>query len=132
MFEGLDQLLGLDVIESSPQRMRARLAVKDKLKQPFGLVHGGVYAAVAESLASIGTALAAAPDGKHATGMANNTTFMRPILEGTIHAVALPRHRGRTTWVWDVELRNDAEQLCAASRVTIAVREPGPSRESGS
>ncbi len=132
MLEGLDQLLGLELIESSPQRMRARLAVRDKLKQPFGLVHGGVYAAVAESLASIGTALAAAPDGKHATGMANNTTFMRPILEGTIHAVARPRHRGRTTWVWDVELRNDAEQLCAISRVTIAVREPGPNRESGS
>lgn len=118
--------------------MQARLAVQDKLKQPFGLVHGGVYAAVAESLASIGTALAVLPAGKHVMGMSNHTTFMRPILEGTIHAEGLPRHHGRTTWVWDVEISDDAGKLCASCRVTIAVRDPpgpqdaGVSRESGS
>lgn len=138
MLEGLDQLLGLEIVTASPQRMQAQLPVHDKIKQAFGLVHGGVYAAIAETLASMGTALAVLPEGKHAMGMSNNTTFLRPILEGTIHAEALPRHHGRTTWVWDVEIRNDAEKLCAASRVTIAVRDPrvapadGVSRESGS
>lgn len=129
MFEGFDQLLGLEIVESSPERMQGRLAVQDKLKQPFGLIHGGVYATVAESLASLGTALAVLPDGKHAVGMSNNTTFMRPILEGTIYAEARPRHRGRTTWVWDVEITNDAQKLCATSRVTIAVREPPEARD---
>jgi uncharacterized protein (TIGR00369 family) len=54
--------------------------------------------------------------------MSNHSTFLRPIGQGTIHAVARRRHRGRTTWVWDVELTDDEERLCAVSRVTIAVR----------
>jgi uncharacterized protein (TIGR00369 family) len=63
-----------------------------------------------------------AADGKIGLGMSNYSTFLRPIEAGTIHAVAVRRHRGRTTWVWDVEMTDDAERLCAVSRVTIAVR----------
>ena len=94
-----------------------------------GLVHGGVLASIAESLASIGTALAAAQSGSVAMGMSNNTNFLRPILEGGIHADARPRHRGRSTWIWDVEINDDAGRLCALSRVTIAVR-PAPATSS--
>jgi 1,4-dihydroxy-2-naphthoyl-CoA hydrolase len=57
--------------------------------------------------------------------MSNSTNFIRPITAGTIHAEAKPRHRGRTTWIWDVEITNDAGALCAMGRVTIAVR-PAP------
>jgi 1,4-dihydroxy-2-naphthoyl-CoA hydrolase len=62
-------------------------------------------------------------DGKVAMGLANQTSFMRPITEGTIHAVATVKHRGRTTWVWDVEITNDQGQLCVLTRMTVAVRE---------
>jgi uncharacterized protein (TIGR00369 family) len=62
--------------------------------------------------------------GLTAMGMSNNTTFLRSITAGTIHAAGRPLHRGRTTWVWDVEIRDDDERLCATSRVTIAVRPP--------
>jgi len=86
------------------------------------LVHGGVLASIAESLASVGTAVAVHETGSHATGMSNYTTFMRPLLQGTIHADARPRHRGRTTWIWDIEFTDDAGTVCAVSRVTIAVR----------
>ncbi|GAC1442118.1 MAG: hotdog fold thioesterase [Solirubrobacteraceae bacterium] len=122
--EGFDALIGLELQESSPELMRATVPVREKIKQPFGLVHGGLYATVAETLASLGTALAVLPDGKHAMGMSNNTTFLRPITSGTVHAEGRPRHRGRTTWVWDVDFLNDDGRLCASSRVTIAVREP--------
>jgi uncharacterized protein (TIGR00369 family) len=104
--------------------MTGHLPVTLKVCQPMGLVHGGVYAAVAESLASIGTGYAVMAEGKAAMGMSNNTTFMRPATEGTIHGVATAIHRGRTTWVWDVEIRNDDGKMCAVSRVTIAVRDP--------
>jgi uncharacterized protein (TIGR00369 family) len=57
-------------------------------------------------------------------GLSNQTSFLRPITEGTIHATARPRHRGRTTWVWEVDFHDDAERLCALSRMTIAVRDP--------
>jgi uncharacterized protein (TIGR00369 family) len=59
-----------------------------------------------------------------AMGMSNNTTFLRSITAGTIHATARPRHRGRTTWVWDVDISGDDGRVCATSRVTIAVRQP--------
>jgi uncharacterized protein (TIGR00369 family) len=64
------------------------------------------------------------PEGKLAMGLANQTSFLRPITEGTIHAVARVQHRGRTTWVWDVEITDDAGRLCVVTRMTIAVRPP--------
>ena len=62
-------------------------------------------------------------DGKSAQGLSNQTSFLRPILDGTIHAVARRRHRGRTTWVWEVEITDDQGRLCALVRMTIAVRD---------
>ena len=61
-------------------------------------------------------------DGKTAQGLSNQTSFLRPIFEGTIHAVARRRHKGRTTWIWEVEITDDQERLCALVRMTIAVR----------
>jgi 1,4-dihydroxy-2-naphthoyl-CoA hydrolase len=120
---GFDALYGLELIEVSGDVACGRVVVRDELRQPAGLVHGGVYAAVAESLASYGTALAVMPEGRIAMGLSNNTSFIRPVTGGTIHAMARPRHRGRSTWVWEVELLDDDDQLCALVRVTIAVRE---------
>ncbi len=120
---GFDALYGLELIEVSGDVVCGRVLVRDELKQPAGLVHGGVYAAVAESLASYGTALVVMPEGRMAMGLSNNASFIRPITGGTIHAMARPRHRGRSTWVWEVELLDDDDRLCALARVTIAVRE---------
>jgi uncharacterized protein (TIGR00369 family) len=119
-----DALYGLEVLDASDERVTAQVAVRDAIKQPMGLVHGGVYASVAESICSIATAYAVAPDGSTAVGMSNSTTFLRPIVEGTVHAAATRRHRGRTTWIWDVEITDDAGRLCAITRMTIAVRPP--------
>ena len=120
--QGFDALYGLEVLEVTDELVRAQVAVRDELRQPFGLVHGGVLASIAETLASLGTAVAVVPEGNAAMGSSNATSFLRPIVEGTIHARALRRHRGRTTWVWDVEITDDAGRLCALTRMTIAVR----------
>ncbi len=109
----------------SDELARGRVVVRDALKQPFGLVHGGVYAALAESLASVATAVNVYDDGDIAMGLSNQTSFLRPITGGTVNASAIRRHRGRTTWVWDVEVTDDAGRLCAVTRMTIAVR-PAP------
>ena len=119
---GFDNLYGLVVTEVRDDYLAGQVAVRDELKQPAGLVHGGVYAAVAESLASAGTWFGVRDQGQAAMGLSNHTSFMRPITEGTIHAAAQMRHRGRSTWVWEVELRDDAQRLCALTRVTVAVR----------
>jgi uncharacterized protein (TIGR00369 family) len=122
---GFDGLYGLEIHSIAEDEVTARVPVRDDLKQPAGLVHGGVFASIAESITSIGTWLAVRDDGLTAQGLSNQTSFLRPILDGTIHAVAKRRHRGRTTWVWEVEISDDQQRLCALVRMTIAVR-PAP------
>jgi 1,4-dihydroxy-2-naphthoyl-CoA hydrolase len=119
---GFDRLYGLELLACSDTEVRAQVTVRDELKQPAGLLHGGVYAAVAESIASIATALAVFEQGDMAVGLSNNTSFLRPITEGLVHASATRLHRGRTTWVWDVRFSDDADRTCAVTRMTIAVR----------
>ena len=119
-----DGLLGLEVLAVTDEEVSARLPVRDAIRQPWGLVHGGVLAAIAESLASLGTVSGVAEEGMAAMGISNSTSFLRPVLEGTVHAVARRRHRGRTTWLWDVEVSDDQGRLCALGRVTVGVRPP--------
>lgn len=116
------ELIGTQWISFDPDDARAAIDVADHHKQPYGIVHGGVYASLAESLCSAATYEAVREDGMVAMGQANDTAFLRPITEGTIDARARARSRGRTTWVWDVEILDSAERVCALVRMTIAVR----------
>lgn len=120
---GFDAHYGLEILELTPEFGRAQVRVRDEHRQPFGLVHGGVYAAIAESLASHTTGVGVFREGKIATGLSNQTSFLRPITEGTIHARAVRKHAGRTTWVWEVEMSDDQGRLCVLTRMTIAVRD---------
>src|SRR5271167_2825309 len=88
MMRGYDRLYGLEFLEVSEEHVRARVLVRDELKQPMGLVHGGVYASLAESVTSIATAVVVVQEGNMATGMSNATNFLRPITDGHIHAHA--------------------------------------------
>ena len=117
-----DALIGLEYEVAGPELARGTVEVADHHKQPYGIVHGGVLAAIAESLASAATAAAVIPEGMIAVGLSNQTSFLRPVTGGTIHAEARRRHRGRTTWVWEVDLTDDEGRLCAIVRMTIAVR----------
>jgi 1,4-dihydroxy-2-naphthoyl-CoA hydrolase len=125
---GFDVHIGTEWLDLGPDEARARIAVEDHHKQPFGLVHGGVFATLAESLCTPATHKAVADDGMTAVGQSNDTRLLRPISQGHLNAVARPRHRGRTTWVWDVEISDDDERVCALARVTMAVR---PARHDG-
>jgi uncharacterized protein (TIGR00369 family) len=100
-------LLELVVDERGADEVRARLPVEDRHKQPLGLVHGGVYAVIAEALTPGRT-------------ISNQTSFLRPITGGTIHATARRRHHGRTTAVWEVDITDDQGRLCALVRVTAS------------
>lgn len=119
--DAYDELYGLDVLAASGEEARGAVAVQDGVRQPLGLVHGGIYASIAESLATRATA-AALGDGALVSGQNSQTSFLRPIHEGTIHAAGRPRHRGRSTWVWEFDITDDAERLCALVRMTVVVR----------
>ena len=121
----LETTLGFELLEAGPERASGRFEVTGAVRQPYGIVHGGAYAAMAETLTSYATAAAVHEEGNLAMGQSNNTAFLRPISQGTVHARATPRHTGRTTWVWDVEFTDDAGRVAAVSRVTVAVRPRG-------
>jgi 1,4-dihydroxy-2-naphthoyl-CoA hydrolase len=126
---GFDQLYGLQLVDYADGEVSAQVTVRDEVKQPAGLLHGGVYASIAESMTSLATALAVMPDGKMAMGLSNSTSFLRPITEGVVHAHAEVIHRGRTTWVWDVRFTDDDGRACAVTRMTIAVRAMAPGQQ---
>ena len=116
-----DELYGIEIVRAGGEEAAGRVAVSDGVRQPVGLVHGGVYASMAESLAVAATE-AALGDGSAAAGHSSQTSFLRPITEGTVHAAGRPRHRGRATWVWEFDVTDDAGRLCALVRMTVAVR----------
>jgi 1,4-dihydroxy-2-naphthoyl-CoA hydrolase len=122
---GFDRVYGLELLDVSEEEVRARVKVRDELLQPAGLVHGGLFASIAESISSTATWYGVNEDGMAAMGLSSQTSFLRPITQGTVHAVARRRHRGRSTWVWEVDITDDEGRLCALVRMTVAVRELG-------
>lgn len=111
-------LLGMTYTELTPTRVVAVLPVTDKLKQPYGIVHGGVYCTMAESAASVGGVIAL-EGAQGAVGQSNQTDFLRATREGTLTATATPVHVGRSVQLWAVDITDDEGRLCAQSRVRL-------------
>jgi 1,4-dihydroxy-2-naphthoyl-CoA hydrolase len=116
----LDGVLGFQVLELGEDTCAGRFAIQDRVRQRFGLVHGGAYAALAEMLATEATVRVVHP--RVAMGLSNDTSFLRGARGDAITARGRARHRGRTTWVWEIDHTDGEGRLCAVSRVTIAVR----------
>jgi uncharacterized protein (TIGR00369 family) len=117
-----DLLLGTEWLEHDPARSRVRLPVREELLQPAGLVHGGVFSSLVESICSRATNEAVREEGMVAVGQSLSISFIRPITDGVIEVTAEARHRGRTTWVWEAEVRDGEGALCALGQQTVAVR----------
>jgi 1,4-dihydroxy-2-naphthoyl-CoA hydrolase len=118
----LDDVLGFELLEANGDRCRGRFAADRRVQQPMGLVHGGAYAALAETMVSWATGAGLGERRGFVAGQSNHTNFLRPVTSGHVYAEGTPRHRGRTTWIWDVDFTDDEGRLCAVARVTIAVR----------
>jgi uncharacterized protein (TIGR00369 family) len=119
---GFTELVGVEWIDDDPDRARARVEVRPELLQPFGLLHGGVLSTLVEAVCSRSTALAVLDGGMAAMGQAINVNFVRPVLEGAVEVRARARHRGRSSWVWEAEVFDSEERVCALAQMTIAVR----------
>ncbi len=111
-----DELIGTEWLSDDPDDARVRVAIRDELRQPFGLMHGGVMSTLIESVCSRATFGAVYEDGMAAMGQSINVSFMRPITEGGAEVRAKARHRGRTTWLWQAEVLDDRGQRPARSR----------------
>ena len=116
--------LGLVIVSATSEEVTATVNVEPRHCQPQGIVHGGVYAGIIETLASVGAALHAMADGRNVVGLENHTSFVRAVREGTLHATATPITRGRRTQLWDVVIRNDERATVATGRVRLLVLAP--------
>lgn len=122
-FEGF---LDLEWLALDEGHAHVRFAVRENLKQPLGILHGGIYAAVAETVASVATVRAVWADGFTGSGLCNSASFLRPVASGVVDVLARRRHHDEREWVWNHEFRDSQERLCALVDVTIAVRERPP------
>ncbi len=111
-------LLHPEILSSADGEVVARLTVDDDLKQPLGLLHGGVFATLADTITGSTASRA----------ITNQTSFLRPVTQGAVHATARRRHQGRTTEVWEVDCRDDQDRLCALVRITRTVLDPATRR----
>ena len=118
-FEGF---LDLEWIELTSDTARVRFTARENLKQPLGLLHGGIYSAVAETVASVATVSAVWREGLIGSGLSNSASFIRPVRSGSVHVVGRLRGHDEHEWVWSHEFRDDDDRLCALVDVTIAVR----------
>jgi 1,4-dihydroxy-2-naphthoyl-CoA hydrolase len=116
--------LGLELLETGPDRLVARIPVEGNT-QPYGVLHGGATAALCETIASLGTALAAGP-GKVVMGVELNVNHIRAVRDGHVIATGTPLHVGRTTAVWDMKVHDDEGRLVAVSRLTLSIRAVSP------
>jgi len=115
--------LGIEFLEVGDDFISARVPVDHRTHQPYGLLHGGVSVVLAETLGSCG-AFYASPEGHSAVGLDINANHLKGVRSGWVTGVARPVHMGRTTHVWQIELRNDAGELNCISRITMAILSP--------
>ena len=115
--------LGIEFLEVGDDFIRARAPVDSRTVQPYGLLHGGVSVVLAETLGSCGAAFSV-PEGHRAVGLEINANHLKGTSSGWVTGTARPLHRGRSTQVWQIELRNDAGELTCMSRITMAMLQP--------
>lgn len=111
--------MGVTILTASADEVTCAWEVTEKHHQGYGIVHGGVYCGVIETLASIGAALVALPRGQRVVGLENNTSFIRAVRSGRLTAKAHPVTRGRTTQVWEAWVRDEQARLIAQGRVRL-------------
>ena len=122
---GFEVAMGLLFTKVTPDEVACTVPVGPHLTQPYGLVHGGVYASIVETLASAAAALTAIPRGQTTVGLENTTSFLNAVRAGTLHGVASPLHRGRRSQVWEVRITDASGKLAATGRVRMICLEKG-------
>ena len=115
--------LGMEFIEVGDDYLVGRVPVNRQTCQPYGLLHGGISVTLAETLGSCGAAFCC-PLGHQAVGLDINANHLRGVTSGWVTGTARAVHIGRTTQVWQIDLRDDSGKLTCVSRITMAVLAP--------
>jgi len=124
---GFNNALGLEFTKATMDEYVAEIEITDSHLQPYGLVHGGVYAGMIETLCSTGAALAVWGENKNTVGLENNTSFLRAVRGGSLRCTARPLILGKRSHVWEANIHDDQGRLVATGRVRLMVLKPGAS-----
>jgi uncharacterized protein (TIGR00369 family) len=123
--DGWSRAMGLRFVRATPDEVVAELTVGAEHRQPHGIVHGGVYTGLIETVASIGASLDAMSRGQTAVGLENHTSFLRAVREGTLRATARPLVRGRRSQVWEAAIVSDDGKIAARGTVRLLCLDDG-------
>jgi 1,4-dihydroxy-2-naphthoyl-CoA hydrolase len=113
--------VGIRITEVGPDYLRATLPVTPAVHQPYGVLHGGVSAALAETVGSVAANLCIDGQRQQCLGQEINANHLRPVVSGLVTATARPYHIGSRSQVWGIEIRDEDGRLVCISRLTIAV-----------
>lgn len=116
---GFVQLIGLNFTSATAKKVEAEIVLGPQHAQPYGLVHGGLYCAIIESLCSSGAAIRAMEHDQTTVGLENTTTFMRATRSGRIRGIATPMAGGRRTQVWQCDILDDDDRIVSSGRVRL-------------
>jgi 1,4-dihydroxy-2-naphthoyl-CoA hydrolase len=122
--EGWNTAMGLRFVRATKDEVVAELEIGPQHRQPYGIVHGGVHAGIIETVASVGAALYALPDGRSVVGLENHTSFLRAVREGVLRVTARPLTRGRRTQVWEGTVTEASGRVAATGRVRLLSLDP--------
>ncbi len=122
---GFNRSMGLRFVKAVQDEYIAELDIEDKHRQPYGIVHGGVYCGMIETLCSTGAAMSVYSEGKSAVGLDNSTSFLRAVRSGVLRGTARPVFMGRRSHVWEAEIKDDRGRVAATGRVRLMILEPG-------
>ena len=122
---GFNDFLGLRFVKASAEEYAGELDIKESLLQPYGLVHGGVYSGMIETICSTGSAMTVWGEGKNVVGLENTTSFLRAVRSGRLRCAARPLFLGKRSHVWEAEIHDDQGRLIAAGKVRLTILEPG-------
>ncbi|HET9471413.1 MAG TPA: hotdog fold thioesterase [Usitatibacter sp.] len=119
--ETLLTTLGIEFVETTKERVVARMSVEPRVHQPFGLLHGGASVALAETVASTGAWMNCDQARENVVGLEINANHLRAKRDGVVTATATPVHVGRRTQVWEVRVTDEQGKAVCVSRCTLAV-----------
>lgn len=117
--------MGLRILRATVDEVSAELEVGPRHRQGYGIVHGGVYAGIVESVCSIAAALWARQHNQSVVGLENHTSFLRAVREGKLSVTARPLMRGRRTQVWEATVTDGAGRMAAQGKVRLIALEAG-------
>lgn len=119
----MSKVIGIEYTEFGPDFLKGRMPVDHRTIQPHGIMHGGASCALAESVGSIAANMCVNPKSHFCVGLDINTSHLRMVKTGFVHAIAKPIHLGGKTQVWEIKTYDDHENLVSWTRLTMAVLE---------